>query len=66
MKVSRDFLIGLKLNDRPAYQIAQEAGVNPNTLSKLINGIEPIHLDDERILKVARVLGIAAVDAFSS
>ena len=42
MRLSQTFLIRLKLNDQPAYRIAQQAGVNPNTLSRLINGIEPI------------------------
>ncbi|MDA2927779.1 helix-turn-helix domain-containing protein [Acidobacteria bacterium AH-259-G07] len=64
MKVSQEFLIRLKLNALPAYKIAQQAGVQPNTLSKLINGIEPVKPDDPRILKVAKVLGLSKQEVF--
>ncbi len=64
-RLSREFLIRLKLNDKPAYRIAQEAGVNHVTLSRLIRGIEPVRPHDERIEKVAAVLGMTADEAFS-
>ncbi len=37
--ISRRFLVELKLHPEPAYRIAQQAGVNPSTLSKLIHGL---------------------------
>ena len=64
MKLSRTFLIELKLNELPAYRIAQQAGVNPNTLSKLVSGILPVKADDERILRVANVLGLKKDEVF--
>jgi len=64
--ISREFLIRLKLNDRNAYQISQEAGVNPVVLSRLIHGIEPVRPNDDRIIRVARVLGLSPEEAFTT
>ncbi len=63
-RVSEQFLIRLKLHELPAYRIAQRAGVNPNTLSRLINGIDPIKPGDERIIAVGRVIGLGATECF--
>ena len=62
--VSRRFLVELKLHPEPAYRIAQQAGINPTTLSKLIHGAEPIHQGDDRILRVGRVLGLESHEVF--
>ena len=66
MKISETFIIRLKLHTDPAYRIAQMAGVNPTTLSKLINGAEPVRLDDDRILRVGRILGLEPDQVFDS
>ncbi len=63
-RVSEQFLIRLKLHELPAYRIAQQAGVNPNTLSRLINGIDPIKAGDERIIAVGRIIGLGATECF--
>jgi transcriptional regulator with XRE-family HTH domain len=62
--VSKEFLIRLKLAEEPAYKIAQQAGINSVTLSRLINGIDPVKPNDERIIKVAKVLGLSEEEAF--
>ena len=59
MSLSRQFLIRLKLHELPAYKIAQRAGVNANTLSRLINGIDPVKPQDERIISVGQVIGLS-------
>jgi hypothetical protein len=41
-RISRELIIALKLNPEPAYKLAQRAGINPNTLSKLVNGIDTV------------------------
>ena len=64
VKPSEQFVIRLKLHDLPAYRIAQATGVNPNTLSRLINGIEPTKPQDSRILAVGRFLGLQASECF--
>ncbi len=66
MKISQTFIIRLKLHSEPAYRIAQWADVNPTTLSKLINGAEPIRPDDDRILRVGRILGLEPDQVFDS
>ncbi len=64
MKVSREFLIRLKLNPKPAYTIAQQAGVHPNWLSKAIHEVEPIKRRDPRIVAVGRILGLQESQCF--
>ena len=63
-QLSDKFLIELKLNDSPAYRIAQQAEVSPNMLSKLVNGIEKIKPADDRIIAVGEVLGLDETDCF--
>ena len=65
-QISRTFKAALKLHDLPAYRIAQLAGLNPVILSKLINEIEPVKPQDERILAVAQILKIRAEDCFDT
>ncbi len=62
--VSQQFLIRLKLNQLPAYKIAQRAGVNPTTLSKLINGIDRVRVQDPRIIAVGEIIGLAESECF--
>lgn len=64
MKISETFIIRLKLHREPAYRIAQMAGVNPTTLSKLIHGAEPVRPADDRILSVGRILGLSPDEIF--
>ena len=66
MKISQTFIIRLKLHSDPAYRIAQMAGVDPTTLSKLINGAEPVRPDDDRILRVGLILGLEPDEVFES
>jgi len=62
--VSQKLKIAIYLNQKKAYQIAQEAGLNPSTLSKLLNGIEEIKPKDPRILKVAKIVGVSEGECF--
>jgi transcriptional regulator with XRE-family HTH domain len=64
IRVSDNLKIRLKLNNIPAYRIAQFAGMDPSTLSKLICGISRIKPNDPRVIKVGKVLGIPAEDCF--
>jgi len=65
-KISRTFIVELKLHSEPAYRLAQKAGVNPATLSKLIHGIERVRENDDRILRVGRILGLDPDEVFDS
>ena len=62
--ISRTFLIELKMNPQPQYRIAQQAGLHPNLLSKLVNGAVPVQPNDERLLRVGEVLGLTAKEVF--
>ncbi len=62
--LSEEFLIRLKLHELPAYKIAQRAGVNANTLSRLINSIDPVKPQDERIISVGQVIGLSPSECF--
>lgn len=62
--LSRKFMIAVKLNDKPAYKIAKEAGITQVMLSKLMRGIVEVKPNDERILAVAKVLGLRPAACF--
>ena len=62
--VSRQFVEAVKIAPKRAYKIAQEAGLHPTTLSKLVNGIERAKPDDPRVLAVAAVLGLDQRECF--
>ena len=62
--LSRKFIIAVKLASVPAYAIAQEAGIDPSTLSKIMCGIVKVKPGDRRVLAVGRVLGIPSVNVF--
>lgn len=62
--ISQTMKAAIKLGDTPAYKIAQRAGLNPSTLSKLMCGIIPVKDNDSRIIAVGKILGIPASDCF--
>lgn len=64
MRLSRDFLVALKLAKVPQYEVALQAGVRPTTLSSLVNGSMRVREHDERILAVGRVLGLRKEQCF--
>ena len=66
VKVSKRLIVALKLSDQPAYRIAQRAKIDPPVLSKLIHGALPVQENDPRILRVAKLLGVPAAEAFES
>ncbi len=64
-KLSKQFLICLKLHELPAYKIAQRAGINPNTLSRLVNGIDRLKPRDPQIIAVGKIIGLEPSNCFS-
>ena len=64
MMVSEKFRATIKLGPVPAYRIAQQAQLNPATLSKLMCGIEKVKPQDPRVLKVAAVIGLRPEECF--
>ena len=66
MKLSEKFLIKLKLGNIPQYRVAVAADVNPTTLSRIVNGAEPLKPNDPRVIRVGQVVGLEAADCFES
>jgi hypothetical protein len=64
MVVSKKLISAIKLSSTPAYKIAWSAGINPTTLSKLINTIEKPKANDQRIINVGKILGIPPEECF--
>ena len=64
MNLSRKFRIEVKLNETPAYRLAQLADVNPNELYKLMNGITKVRPYDDRIIRVGKLLGLRPDECF--
>uniref|UniRef100_A0A6M3XVX4 Uncharacterized protein n=1 Tax=viral metagenome TaxID=1070528 RepID=A0A6M3XVX4_9ZZZZ len=67
MKVlmSQELINAIKLSPQKAYKIAQEAGLDPCTLSKLMNGISFPKENDERVLRIGRIMGFSKDKCFS-
>jgi hypothetical protein len=64
LMISEKFKVSIKLSPKPAYLIAQEAGIDPSVLSKIICGIITIKPYDLRVIEVGKVLGIPADECF--
>jgi transcriptional regulator with XRE-family HTH domain len=66
MRLSREFLIAVKLADRPMWKIAAAAGVSPTVLSRWLSGYQRVRPDDPRLLRVAAALGVPPDRLFES
>ena len=64
--VSQKLRVAIKLGDEPAYKVAQKAGIDPTTLSKLMCGIVKVKQGDPRVLAVGKVLGIPDEECFEN
>ena len=62
MKFSQRLWEAVRLSKTPNYQLAQRAGLHPNQLSKWMNEIEPVPVDDHRIQRLAELLNIPSED----
>lgn len=63
--ISKRLIEAVKLAPMRSYRIAQQANLHPSTLSKIINGIESVKPGDDRVVRVAEVLGIPLSDCFA-
>jgi len=62
--VSQKLKAAIKLSPVPAYKIAQDAGIDPSTLSKLICQIAKVKPGDPRVIRVGRLLNIPPEECF--
>jgi transcriptional regulator with XRE-family HTH domain len=57
-RLSRDFVIAIKLADLPMWKIATANGVSPTVLSRWVSGYQRPQPDDPRLLRIAAALGV--------
>jgi hypothetical protein len=62
--ISLKLKIAIKLSDEPAYKLAQKAGLDPSTLSKLLCGIIQVKPNDPRIVAIGKIVGIPKDECF--
>jgi len=63
-KISKKFIAAVKLYEKPAYRLAQKAGLHYSSLSRIINGIDRPKAEDKRIFKLGRILGLSKDEIF--
>lgn len=62
--VSKRFKTAVKLDSRPQFRLAWDAGINPTTLSQIVTGyIRPKH-GDPRVIRVGALLGLSPDECF--
>jgi hypothetical protein len=64
--VSETFKTKVKLSNLKGYQIAHLATIHPTTLSRIMNGIEPVKNGDKRVIAIGRILGLTESECFSN
>ncbi len=64
MHISEKFRIALKTSPVRMYRLAQQAGLHPSSLSKFVNGIAPVKVDDPRLLRLGALLGLRPEELF--
>ncbi len=64
MQISAKFRIALKTSRVRMYRLAQQAGLHPSSLSKFVNGIAPVKVEDPRLLRLGALLGLRPDELF--
>lgn len=62
--ISQKLKAKIKLGDEPAYKIAQKAGIDPSTLSKIICEIVSVKEGDPRVVKIGKIVGLRPEECF--
>ena len=66
VKISELFVVLVKLDDRPAWRICQEAGVCATALSKILHGAISVRRGDRRVIAVGSLLGLKPSQCFEN
>jgi hypothetical protein len=64
--MTKQLITALKLGPEPQYRVAMRAGLHPATLSRLVHGAEQVRERDERVLRVALLVGVGADEALEA
>ncbi len=62
--VSMKFKIAVKLAERPAWKIAQEAGISATDLYKFMSGATIARPGNAKVVEVGRILGLNPEECF--
>lgn len=62
--ISKKFRDAVKLDSRPQYELAWQAGINPTTLSQIIIGYVRPRYGDPRVIRVGKLLGLEESECF--
>ena len=65
VRISRDLFAAVKLPETKAYVIAERAGIDAVTLSRILHGTQRLRPGDPRVLAVAPEVGVPASRAFA-
>ena len=63
-RVSRRFYEAVKLSDRHAVDLAHDSGLDSSTLSLILNGRRGVRLNDPRIVRLGKLVGLKPADIF--
>ena len=55
-----------KLDPRPLYRLALEAGIPPATVYRAIRGIVGVNREDSRYLHLGAILGVPPAEIFNT
>ena len=62
--LSKQFIQKLKLSEIPQYKLAIQANVHPTLLSKWIIGAQSVKNGDERVIRIAKLVGLKPDEVF--
>ena len=62
--VSKAFKIAVKLADRPAWKIAQQAEIPATDLYKLMSGATIARPGNTKVIRVGKILGLKPEECF--
>jgi hypothetical protein len=65
LDASRDLVIAVKLHRERAWRLARHADLPPATVSRIVTGVEKLRENDERVLRLADVVGVPREKAFA-
>jgi len=64
VRVSKKLRLAVKTSPHKDYKIANAARMHPSTLSQIINGIIRVHENDDRVIRIGKVLGLKPEECF--
>ena len=64
IRTSKALFVAVKCHRLTQRELAQRAGMNPGTLSKLIRNDLALKPNDGRVRRLARTVGVRIADAF--